>query len=176
MSTISPTEVLFSFPELTEAELRAARLRSFGISVCVAVLPFAISIFWRAFDGLQSADYFKGVPDIAFAGVVMAIAAFSNTVASFVKLRGWKAIGSWTFRMVLLVSLCSLLCFVAYLRAAHATPTADKMPTLFFTALMLAIATAVFSFVLQYCFLSDECRWAREAMLTLPRAGRYGSN
>lgn len=149
---------------MAEEELRSKRLAAFGFSSCVATGPFIVSFFWHAVDGIQISDLIKEIPDIAFGGVAVAIAAFANTLFSFVKADGWRGVGPWTFWSAAALAACCLGCFLIYLRAADAPPAPDKLLTLFFGSVVFASATGIFALVMQFCFLSDECR---------PRSGAF---
>jgi hypothetical protein len=161
-------QTFYRFPAMTEEAIRQARLRAFAAATAVSVVPYFVHLCLDAADVFSPILYYRGVPDLAFAGVVIAIAAYSNTIFSFVTLAGEpKRLGTWTFAFGFIVAFSSLGCFLQYVRAIHKPPSSGDFSELFFTALMFAAATLISAVILQYCFLSDECRWARNNLASV---------
>jgi hypothetical protein len=179
----------YIFPEMTEAELRQARLQAFWSSTMVALLPVVVHLAWDVsdiFHWLWSRLYSSPVsidvgiltlwvPDIALAGVIIAISAFLNTVFSFVKLRSdshGMRFRRGTYVLSVSVILFSVFCFVQYLRTTHIASSQAVDPTmLFFAALLFAFSTFVSAISLQYTFIADELHCARKALRTLGVVG-----
>lgn len=151
-----------SFPDLEEYELRSRRLRAFSVAACLAAAPYCIGIGWKVYDSLSPTIVFGGIPDLAFAGVTVAIAAYMNTVFSFVKANGWRQISGRSFFAALFVVFFASACLLAYMRASLVPPAGQQISKLFYGALFFSACTYIVSFVMQLTFLSDECRWARQ--------------
>ena len=70
--------IYFWFPRVTEEQLRRDRLRAFWSSAAVALGPYLLGVAWHLSDSFDLEVFYFGIPDIALAGVVVAIAAFST--------------------------------------------------------------------------------------------------
>jgi hypothetical protein len=66
------------------------------------------------------------------------------------------------------VLLSAILSFVAYLQAVHGRISPELIQHVFWATFTLVGSNILFSYVAQYCFLSDEFRNARHKMQTLP--------
>ena len=162
---------LYNFPAVAEDEHRLARLSSFSLAVCIAVLPFVINLAWRAHEAAPAAEiYHGGITDLAFAGVVVAISVFTNTCFADVRLLGWRRARPGTFFCLLVVAINAVFSFVAYLQTLHGHVKPGLIDNLFWTTLLLVGATINFSYVALYSFLSDEFRNAREYLERPPEA------
>lgn len=126
---------------------------------------------WNIPEGLEAKVFFAGIPDIALAGVVVAVNAYANTLFSFIKLVGWRGTRRWTFIFAILVAIFSLVSFIQYLRAAHSPPEATHLPILFYVAATFAFATFLFAWAMQHTFVSDECWWARYELRQITSLG-----
>jgi hypothetical protein len=165
---MSPTHIVtFQFPPVTQEQLKRDRLRAFYSSLGVALCPYLGSVVWHFLDDQQWSVLFVGIPDLALAAVVIAIAAYSNSILSFVKLDGWRGIGKWTFIAAVIVAGLAFLSLVQYFKFSYAPPATHNKALLFYSALVSMVGTALFSFLLQVSFVSDECRSARHARLIL---------
>src|SRR5580692_9858356 len=123
--------IAFAFPSMTEEQLRRERLRAFWSASAVALGPYVVGVAWRISDGLDLSVIYLGIPDLALAGVVIAIAAYSNTLLSFTKLDGWAGIGKWTVATAAAVAVMALISMVQYFKAAYTPPTEHKISLLF---------------------------------------------
>ncbi|WKA30227.1 hypothetical protein [Bradyrhizobium roseum] len=166
---MGPDLIQFSFPPMTEDELRRERLRAFWSSAAVALLPYFWAVFWHLSDNFELDAFYFGIPDLALAGLVIAIAAFSNTILSFTRLDGWNGVGRWTFLTSFAVIALAMICVQQYFKAAYAPQNAHKPRLLFYIALASMIGTCIFSYLQQHCFVSDECRAARAKRAKLPQ-------
>jgi hypothetical protein len=152
----------FSFPKVSTSELRTFRFRTFVIAVIFALLPFTISFVWHKFDTGESGvdTSLVGVPDLAFAGVAFAIAVFSNTIFSFVKLSGWRQTGHLTFLFLTFTAISAAICFILYVKASNVA-TAGNMVSLFRYAIWSSASTLINSVIAQCTFIWDELSFAR---------------
>lgn len=167
----------YSFPTMDDVEIYRARIRGFIIAAIFAAVPFVFSWVWHALDGnitpatlhvvgengLASESHssrFLGVPDLAFAGVVFAITAITNTTLSFVKLAGWKSSRWLTFLLLLSSGVSSIACFVIYLRSVYGSENVDE-GQMFWAAVIMTALTLVSGFMAQITFVGDEIDSAR---------------
>ena|SRR2546423_5146415 len=162
-----PRPSQFSFPMMTEAALRRERVRSFLISVAIAVVPYIVSVAWVATSASGLSMLYHGVADAALAGVVIAVSGYCNTIFSFVKLEGWQYPSRWTVFHASMVAVLSILSFVQYLKAAYA-PSGHNPSLLFQISVIATLGTMLFAWSLQNTFVSDECRYARQVRRQLP--------
>lgn len=171
----------YYFPSVNEDEHRSANNFSYWVALLVAILPFLINSIWGIYDGrafavteneVQSTaktEFFKrGVTDIAFAGVIIAVSTFTNTYFAYVRLIGWKRMSWPTFVSLLFVSVMALFNFVAYLQVTHLPPPQPLLDDIFYLTMLNVFSCSVMSYVAHYSLLSDEFRNAREFIATLP--------
>lgn len=169
----NPPSSVFPFPAMTEENLRSARVRAFGVAACFALAPYFINVFWHGLTTFEFLSHSYGIPDLAFAGVVLLISALMNTVFSFTKASGWKATGRLTVWMIGFSCATAVACFLTYLKALDPQVASADLGRLFYSALVLALATLISCLTMQYTFLADECKAARENLTRLsPRQTR----
>jgi hypothetical protein len=154
---------------MSEDYLRRERLHSFWLSTLVAFGPYLIAVAWHFTDQPGFDVLFRGIPDIALAGVVIAVAGYSNTIFSFTKLNGWQGPGRWTYLVSIIVAILTINSSVQYLKAVYAPQQTHNLSVLFYAALISTFTTGMFTWVLQHTFVSDECRQARDLVSRLPR-------
>jgi amino acid permease len=161
MSIIDVTH--FAFPQVTEEQLRAGRLRAFWVSTVVSFGPYLVGLLFRFIFSTPLPDLMiQGIPDMSLAGSVVIIAACTNTVFGFPRLEGWKGIGTLTFFFAMCLAIIACMLFTIYLQAAYGVAPKDK-ERLFYAALLFTISACFFSWVLQHSFLRDERKSATEA-------------
>src|SRR5258708_128047 len=127
---------LFSFAPVTEDQLRRARLNSFWWSAVVALAPYLFAVMLHLSDAQGLNVFVVGIPDIALASVVLAIAAYSNTILSFAKLKGWERPSGLTTFVAVAVGLLTIMSLAQYLKAAYTSEHEHVLSILFYTTLL----------------------------------------